>query len=328
VAFYDSVLREAAALPGVVSVALSSGVPLAYGNTGMSIGTKAPSKGEPTTGVQASWRIVSPSYFETLDVPVLRGSIFARGTDPDANPSIVISRTLAEKLWPRGDDPVGRSAYLGFGQRVTIAAVVGDVRLTSIVREPVPAMYFPHWITLWPTMTMVVRSEGDPASLASSLRAAVARVDRTQPIFGVETMAAVVARRLDEPRLNATLLAIFAGLALALASVGVGGVMAYAVTRRTGELAVRQALGASPRQAMHVVLAGGLKVCAAGIIAGLAGALALGQSLASLLYGVAPRDLTTLIATSLALTAVAAVACWLPARRATRISPTLALREQ
>ena len=175
---------------------------------------------------------------------------------------------------------------------------------------------------------MVVRSEGDPASLASSLRATVARVDRTQPIFGVETMEAVVGRRLDEPRLNATLLSIFAGPALVLAAVGVGGVMAYAVTRRTGELAVRQALGASPRQAMHVVLASGLKVCAAGIVAGLAGALALGQSLSGLLYGVAPRDLTTLMATSLALAAVAAVACWLPARRATRISPTLALREQ
>ena len=326
VAFYEAVLSEASALPGVVSVALSSGVPLASGSTGMSIGTKAPPKGEPVTGVQAAWRIVSPSYFKTLDVPVLRGRIFTRGADPDANPSIVISKTLAEKLWP-GADPIGQFAYLGGGQHVTIAGVVGDVRLTSIVSEPVPAMYFPSWLTLWQTMTIVVRAEGDPALLAASLRASVARVDRTQALFDVETMSTVVGRRLAEPRLNAMLLSIFAGLALTLAAVGVAGVMAYAVTRRAGELAIRQALGASPHQAMRVVLAGGLKVCTAGIAAGLAGAVALGQSLAGLLYGVAPRDVTTLSAASLALAAVAAVACWLPARRATRISPTLALRE-
>ena len=328
VAFYDAVLREAAALPGVVSVALSSGVPLAYGNTGMSIGTKAPAKGEPVTGVQASWRIVSPSYFRTLDVPVLRGSIFARGTDPDATPSIVISRTLAEKLWPNGEDPIGRSAYLGGGQHVTIGGVVGDVRLTSIVSEPVPAMYFPSWLMLWETMTVVVRAEGDPAALAGSLRAAVSRADRAQPIFDVETMEAIVGRRIAEPRLNATLLSIFAAIALLLAAVGVAGVMAYAVARRTGELAVRQALGASPRQAMAVVMSSGLKVSMAGIAAGLAGALALGQALSGLLYGVAARDLPTLSATCAALFAVAAIACWLPARRATRISPTLALREE
>ena len=189
-------------------------------------------------------------------------------------------------------------------------------------------MYFPSWLTLWQTMTVVVRAEGDPALLAASLRAAVSRVDRAQPIFDVETMEAIVGRRIAEPRLNATLLSIFAAIALMLAAVGVAGVMAYAVARRTGELAVRQALGASPRQAMAVVMASGLKVSLAGIAAGLAGALALGQSLAGLLYGVAARDVTTLSATCVALFAVAAIACWLPARRATRISPTLALREQ
>ena len=170
-----------------------------------------------------------------------------------------------------GEDPIGQSAYLGGGQHVTVAGVVGDVRLTSIVSEPVPAMYFPSWLTLWQTMTLVVRAEGDPALLAASLRAAVARVDRTQALFDVETMSTVVGRRLAEPRLNAMLLSIFAGLALTLAAVGVAGVMAYAVARRTGELAIRQALGASPGQAMRVVLAGGLKVCTAGIAAGLAG---------------------------------------------------------
>jgi ABC-type antimicrobial peptide transport system permease subunit len=217
--------------------------------------------------------------------------------------------------------------YLAGGESMTVVGVAGDVRITSIVNAPGPAMYIPSWLSMWPTMTVVLRTDGDPGSLAASLRAAVSRVDPSQPIFDVETMAAIVGRRIEEPRLNATLLSIFAGLALALAAVGVAGVTAYAVTRRTGELAVRQALGASPRQAMSVVLSSGLKVCAAGIVVGLAGALALGQMLSGLLYGVAPRDLPTVGATAAALAAVAAAACWLPARRATRISPTVALRE-
>ena len=141
-------------------------------------------------------------------------------------------------------------------------------------------------------------------------------------------MRAIVGARLAGPRLNATLLAIFAGLALMLAAVGVAGVMAFAVARRTSELAVRQALGASPGQAMRVVLSGGLKMCAAGIVTGIAAALMLGQVLAGLLFGVTPYDVPTLAATAVALLCVAVVACWLPARRATRISPTLALREQ
>ena len=291
VAFYDAVLREAAALPGVVSVALSSGVPLAYGNTGMSIGTKAPPKGQPVIGVQASWRIVSPSYFRTLDVPVLRGRCFDPRLRPDANPAIVISRTLAEKLWPNGEDPIGRSAYLGGGQsrhhcrrrRRRAAhehrprAGAGDVLpvVADAMGDDDGRRYAPRAIRrCW------------RRRFAPRCRASIAR----KPLFDVETMSTIVGRRLAEPRLNATLLSIFAGLALTLAAVGVAGVMAYAVARRTGELAIRQALGASPRQAMRAVLAGGLKVCTAGIAAGLAGALALGQSLAGLLYGVAPRD--------------------------------------
>ena len=328
VAFYEAVLREAAALPGVVSVALSSGVPLGLREHWDEHRHEGAGEG------RARHRragVVANRVAELLQDARRAGAPWKHLRPrhrPRRHPSILISRTLAEKLWPNGEDPIGRSAYLGGGQHVTVAGIVGDVRLTSIVGEPVPAMYFPSWLMLWETMTVVVRAEGDPAALAGSLRAAVSRADRAQPIFDVETMEAIVGRRIAEPRLNATLLSIFAAIALMLAAVGVAGVMAYAVARRTGELAVRQALGASPRQAMAVVMSSGLKVSMAGIAAGLAGALALGQALSGLLYGVAARDLPTLSATCAALFAVAAIACWLPARRATRISPTLALREQ
>ena len=322
--FYDAVLADAAALPGVETAALSSGVPLARGNTGMEVSSRRPPRGEAPDGVQASWRIVSSGYFDAMDMPMLRG----RTLDPSVDPrrSMVISQALARQLWPAGEDPIGRTAYLGNGQAMLVVGVTGDVRMRSLVRDPAPAMYFPTSWYVWPTMTVVLRTSGDPAALGASLRAAVARVDPAQPIFDVETMSAIVGRRVAEPRLNAALLAIFAALALALAAVGVAGVMAFTVARRTPELAVRQALGASPSQAMQVVFASGLKLCAAGILAGIAAALLLGQALAGLLYRVAPRDLPTLAFTSATLLAVAGLACWLPARRATRISPAAALR--
>ena len=326
VAFYDSVLRETAALPGVTHAGLSSGVPLGQGNTGMPISTTRPADGQPMKGVQASWRIVSGGYFHVMDVPILRGRVFVPDKDPPQ--SLVISQGLARRLWPNGEDPVGRAVFLGNGQQFTVLGVVGDVRLTSLAREPAPAMYLPTSWYLMPTMTLVMRTDGDPALLAQPLRTAVARVDAAQPIFDIRSMRTIVGARLAGPRLNATLLAIFAGLALLLAAVGVAGVMAFAVARRTSELAVRQALGASPGQAVRVVLSGGVKMCIAGIATGIAGALMLGQVLAGLLFGVTAYDVSTLSATAVALFVVALVACWLPARRATRISPTLALREQ
>jgi putative ABC transport system permease protein len=326
VAFYEAVMREAAALPGVTDVGLSSGVPLGQGNTGMPVSTTRPAEGQPMQGVHASWRIVSGGYFRTMDVPIVRGRVFVPGKDPAQ--SLVMSQGLARRLWPNGEEPVGRTVFLGNGQEFLVLGVVGDVRLTSVARDPAPAMYFPTSWYLLPTMTLVMRTGGDPALLAQPLRAAVARVDAAQPIFDIRSMRAIVGARLAGPRLNAALLAVFAGLALTLAAVGVAGVMAFAVARRTSELAVRQALGASPGQAMRVVLSGGMKMCAAGIVTGIAAALMLGQVLAGLLFGVTPYDVLTLSATAVALLFVAVVACWLPARRATRISPTLALREQ
>ncbi len=326
VAFYDAVMREAAALPGVTDVGLSSGVPLGQGNTAMQVSTTRPPEGQPLKGILSSWRIVSGGYFRAMDVPIVGGRVFVAGKDPAQ--SLVMSQGLARRLWPNGEEPVGRTVFLGNGQEFLVLGVVGDVRLTSLARDPAPAVYFPTSWYLWPTMTLVVRTGGDPTLLAQPLRAAVARVDAAQPIFDIRSMRAIVGARLATPRLNATLLAIFAGLALMLAAVGVAGVMAFAVARRTSELAVRQALGASPGQAMRVVLSGGLKMCIAGIATGIAAALMLGQVLAGLLFGVTPYDLPTLSATAVALLVVAALACWLPARRATRISPTLALREQ
>ena len=229
-------------------------------------------------------------------------------------------------MWPEGQDPIGREIWLSNGRTFTVIGVVADVRQTDLAKPPTLTMYFPTSYFLWPTMTLVVRTQGDPALLGRAVREAVQKIDPNQPVFGMQTMRTVIAEHAAEPRLNAVLLTSFALLALLLAGVGVAGVVAFAVVQRTPELALRQALGASPSQAMQHVMRGGLRMCLIGIIAGGAAALALGQTLSGLLFGIGAQDPATFIATGLALLAIATVACWLPARRATRIDPALALR--
>jgi ABC-type antimicrobial peptide transport system permease subunit len=188
-------------------------------------------------------------------------------------------------------------------------------------------MYMPTSWYLMPTMTLTVRTRTEPLSLAPAVRKAVARLDPHQPVAGFQTMRSAVAENAAAPRIHTVLLASFAGLALLLAAVGVAGVVGYAVGQRTRELAVRLALGSTPGQAVRYVLRGGLLMCTAGIFAGIAAALALGRALSGVLYGVGAHDPLTLLAAAAALLAAAAVACWLPARRATRIDPCLTLRD-
>jgi putative ABC transport system permease protein len=205
--------------------------------------------------------------------------------------------------------------------------VVGDVRQIELKDDPTPTMYMsPAWY-LWPTMTLTVRTHGDPAALAKDVRRTVARLDPRQPVSEFQTLRSAVAASAATPRLHTVLLGSFAGLALLLAGVGVAGVVGYAVGQRTRELAVRLALGSAPGRAVWHVMSGSLRVCAVGILCGLAASLALGRALSGVLYGVEAHDPLTLLATAAALLASAALACWLPARRATRIDPCVTLRE-
>jgi predicted permease len=322
--FYQTVLDNIRALPGVISAGMTSEVPLCALDTSMTLGPIPRPQGVPPQGIQASWRIVTNDYLQTLQVPVRRGRLFDKSRDPRW--PIVLSEQLVHRLWPQGQDPIGHEVWLSNGKVFTVIGVVGDVRQTGLANPPTLTMYFPSTYFLWPTMTLVVRSHGDPVTLARSVREAVAKIDPNQPLFDVRTMRSIVSENAAEPRLNAVLLTSFAALALLLAGVGVAGVIAYAVVQRTPELAVRQALGASPRQAMQHVLSSGLRMCVLGIVAGGAAALALGRTLSGVLFGIEAQDPATFAATGVALLAIAMVACWLPARRATRIDPALALR--
>ena len=327
-AFYDALAREVGALPGVAAVGLSSEAPFGGGDTSMAVrpdrgGSWASESGE--ADVQASWRLVDPGSFATLQIPVVRGRVFDPARDPER--VVMLSAGLARRLWPRGEDPVGRVIRLENDQTFTVTGVVGDVRQLGLAEEPGPTMYLSTGWYLWPTMTLVVRTAGEPAALAPAIRQAVARVDPHQPVDDFRTMRRALADSAAAPRLHTALLAAFAGLALLLAVVGVVGVVSYTVAQRTREIAVRQALGATPGQAVGYAARQGLPTCLLGILAGLAGALALGRALAGVLFAVDPHDPATLVATCLVLLAVAALACWLPARRASRIAPGLALRE-
>ncbi len=209
-----------------------------------------------------------------------------------------------------------------------IVGVVGSVRDQSLAEEPNGETYLSAFQTPLDVATVVARTSGDPASLSGALRAAVHDVDPNLPVYRVQTMQAVVADSLSDRRFNATLLTIFAGLALVLASVGVYGVISYSVSQRTAELGLRLALGAKRREVLAMVVRQGMVLVGGGIALGLAGAFAAGRFLSSLVVGITVRDPVTFAGVALALLAVALLATWLPARRATRVDPVVALRSE
>jgi putative ABC transport system permease protein len=208
----------------------------------------------------------------------------------------------------------------------TIVGVVRDVKTDRLDASAVPMMYRSVLQVSNLNLTLVVRAEGDPAALAESMRREVRAVDPNEPLFGVRTMDGVVAAAMAERRFTMQLLALFAATALVLSAIGIYGVMAYFVTQRTHEIGIRMALGAAPRDVLTMVLGQGARLAAAGVAAGVVGAFALTGAIGTLLFGVSPRDPLTFATLSIVLTAVALVACYVPARRATRVDPIRALR--
>ncbi len=327
-AFYRRLTEAVSAIPGVASVGFVSRTPVRPGGgTGMEIGTTQASIGSPLAR-RAHWRIATPAYFGTLGVRLLRGRLFEID-EPDTRGGfrpVILSEALVRRLWPGGDDPIGRRVWLANGQMRTVIGVVSDVHQTGLADGRTPTMYMPtSWVFL-STMTLVVRTTGEPGSMAPAVRQAVRRLDPQQPVFEVHTMDAQVRASAAQSRLTASLLGAFALLALVLGAVGVAGVVSYAVARRQSELAMRMALGAQASRVMREVAAHGIRLCFYGLATGLAGALALRHALSSLLFAVRSDDLTTFATVAMTLAAVALMACWLPASRVTRIDPATVLR--
>ncbi|HET9040051.1 MAG TPA: FtsX-like permease family protein, partial [Gemmatimonadales bacterium] len=283
----------------------------------------------------ADWQTVSPGYFATMGIPVLQGRDFAE-TDRIGTPgAMIVNRTLARQVWPNGD-ALGHRVLLGGGGADsvwrTVVGIVGDVRHRGLTASPRPEMFLPYAQfpagtgTAPPSMHVVLRTAGDPSALASALGTAVAGIDPDVPLSGVQTMEAAMGSWAAERRLIMLLVSGFALVALVLGSVGIYGVMAHVVAQREREIGVRMALGALPGQILGLVVSQSAWLVGAGIVAGMAGALAVTRLLASLLFQVRPTDPLTLVGTTLVLILAAAGATLVPALRAVRTDPAHALR--
>ncbi len=328
IAFYDRLLERASSLPGVERAALSSIVPLG-GDSDMSLlieGKPLPKPGEPE---DAAWyRIVSADYFATMGIPLTRGRNFdAR----EAAPAVIVSEASARRFW--GDaDPLGRRLRFSAAADepwFTVVGVAGEVLMRGARGESRSEIYLPYWQFPELGTNIVLKTiDANPDALVAPLRQAVREIDPDVPLASVAPMTRLVQASIDQPRFLAMLVGAFAALALALAAVGIYGLIAFSVAQRTREIGVRMALGASRRDVFVLVLGEGLRMTAVGVLIGAAAALAVGASLSSLLFGVAPFDPWTFGATTLVLVLTAAIASIVPARRAASVDPMVALRAE
>jgi putative ABC transport system permease protein len=261
-----------------------------------------------------------------MEIPLLRGRVFTEQDGPNTPPAALISQVTAQKLWG-AEEALGHMIRLvGSGKQFTVVGIVGDVHSAALNQEPAPTMYFPASMRVWPLMDIVVRTEMDPGAAVSAVRLKLHELDPELPMSNIRTMDEWISNNAAQPRLNTLLLGIFAFVALLIAAIGIFGVLTYSVNRRTREIGVRMALGAQQTNVLRLVVREGVLVALAGIAAGLAGAFALSRALATLLFGVNPRDPATFAAVAGVLVIVALVSCYLPARRATRVDPIVALR--
>jgi putative ABC transport system permease protein len=328
-AFYRALLESLRATPGVRAAGASSGIPFGNGAyTQTPIVTTGPSPLPPDTAIATAWRVVTPGFFQAMSIPLLRGRDFADADAPATAPSVVIvSQTTAKRFW--GDaDPLGHTLHRqgDLARQYTVVGVVGDVRQAALSTET-PAIYYPS-IGLTGSMGIVVRTDSPPTSLLPTVRQKVHDLDPGLPLSSVRTMDEWVANNAAQPRLNAILLTVFAAVAMLIAAIGIYGVLAYSVNQRTREIGLRMALGAPRQQVLRLIMREGMTVGAIGIGVGVAGALALSRVLASLVFDVQVRDPLTYLAVAAALALVALAACVIPARKASRVDPMVALRAE
>jgi putative ABC transport system permease protein len=326
--FYQSLLANLRAVPGIRDAALSSGIPLGAGNyTRTPTGTVGKSPLPAGTQVPIDWRIASPGYFRAMEIPLLRGRDFTDQDSPTTQRIAIVSQKTAQKIWG-DDDPIGRQLTFGANRPLTVVGVVGDVRSNGLDQEPFPTMYFPASVRQWPIMDIVIRTAAAPESALPAVRQKVRELDAELPVSTVRTMEQWISTGATQPRLNTILLALFAAVAVLISAIGIYGVLSYSVTRRTREIGVRMALGAQSADVLRLVVREGMAVGVAGIAIGLLGSIAVSRLLSALLFGVASRDPATFAGVAALLFSVALLACYIPARRAARVSPLEALRDE
>ncbi|MBC7791122.1 MAG: ABC transporter permease [Anaerolineae bacterium] len=331
-AFMEESLDRIAALPGVLSAGAASALPLAdpYGAEDADVtieGQAAPPRGQEPS-VQLT--VVTSEYFKVLDIALKRGRLLTRTDDSRAAPVALINETMARRFWP-AEDAVGRKFTVRFmGRPVTreVIGVVADVRRVGLDEPPRPSVYVPHPQSPTGSMAFVVRTNSDPLAMLPAVKESIWSLNKTLPIYSTATLEGLLSESLKERRFNLLLLACFAVTALSLAAVGVYGLMSHATNERTQEIGLRLALGARSADILTLVLRHGALLTLSGVAAGVALAAALTRVLSSMLFGVTSSDLPTFLAVIVTVIAVAGVACYLPARRAVRIDPMVALRTE
>jgi putative ABC transport system permease protein len=325
--FYRQAIERVSQLPGVESVGAITPLPLS--DNGMSI-TFYPKDGPPPRPGEelvSAARVASPDYFRTMGVPVVEGRAFSDADRADTQKVVIINQTLARKFFP-GADPLGRQLHLGLNDLdAVIVGVVGDVRHQTLDKEAGPEFYVPFAQVPFGDMSLVVRTRtDDPAGLSAPLRGAVQAVDKDIPLFKLQTMRSLIGHSVARQRFSMTLIAVFAGLALALAMAGIFSVMSFLVAQRTHEIGIRMALGAQRRDILRMVVSHAMRLALVGVVVGLLAAFALTREMASLLYQVSTTDPLIFGGIAALLALVALAACLVPARRATKVDPMVALR--
>jgi len=330
-AFYDQTLQRVEAIPGVEAAGMITVLPLSFSGMNFSFSVEGRSSPSDLQLPFALYRVVSPGYFRAMGITLQRGRLFDAHDAPDSQPAIVINQRLAEQYWPN-QDPIGKRLKIGPvdspNQWLTVVGLVNNVRQTGLYEQKheIYVPYAQERRVFMAPRDLVVSTKGDPASVISAVRQAVWSVDKDQPVSNVRTMDQVVSASISKERFQSLLLGLFAALALLLACVGLYGVISYAVVQRTHEIGVRMALGAKPVDVLRLVIRQGMGLTIIGLIVGVAAGSVVTRVLADMLYGVSTRDPLTFVGAPLLLLVVAFLACYIPARRATRIDPLIALR--
>jgi putative ABC transport system permease protein len=324
--FYRLLVERVRALPGVESVGAVTPLPLSDNNLSFSFTVVGQPPPPPGQGQSASARFVTPDYFRAQRVPSRAGRVFTETDGAGAPGVIVVNEAFARRYLP-GVEPLGQRLRLGVnGIEGEIVGVVGDIRGASLATTPAPEYYVPESAVSFNDMTLVIRTTGDPASLAPALRQVVSEMDKDLPLYEVRTMEALLARSVARQRFSMTLVGVFAVLAMLLSAVGIFSVMSSLVAQRTHEIGIRMALGARPGDILSMVVRHGVRLTLVGVAVGLAAAGALTRLMSGLLYEVSATDPAVYGGITALLAAVALLACYVPARRATKVDPLIALR--
>jgi len=336
VAFFDQLLPRLRGLPGATNVGAVMGLPL----SGMAFDISFEVLGRPPVPPQdqpsMQIRVATPSYFSTIGIPVKRGRAFTEADRANSKQVVLITESAARQYFPN-EDPIGKSIRLGWGKRVKgqrlrgggeIVGIVGDVKEEGLASADAPQLYMS--MRQWPvqSMAVVVRTATSPMSLADAVREQVREVDPALPVSRMRPLDEIVSRSISQPRFYLMVLTVFAAVALVLAAVGIFGVLSYAVAQRTREIGIRMALGAQERSVLRMVVGQAMLLALGGIAVGAVLALVLSRGMTTMLFSVTATDPATFVSVAGILGVVALVASYIPARRATRVDPIVALRSE